>query len=137
MLLLNRLRSPPWIFSSALIWFLFLPLNGFAQTGSESDNDNWSFKVGVGVFAAPEYNGSDELDFLPFPSIEATYKDIFFASVIDGIGVNFIREENWGATFSWAGTMREKLSRSSPLMTVLCRSWKSLTSPDRFACMRP
>ncbi|QCF26156.1 MipA/OmpV family protein [Hydrocarboniclastica marina] len=100
MLPFSRLRSPPRILSNALICFLFLPFNVLAQTDSDADNDNWSFKVGAGLFAAPEYEGADELDVLPFPSFEATYKDIFFVSVIDGIGVHFIRQENWGATFS-------------------------------------
>ncbi len=36
---------------------------------------------------------------MPLPS-GAWAPPLFFASVIDGIGVNFIREENWGATFS-------------------------------------
>lgn len=98
MLLLNRLRSRPTIFLAVPVCLLLSPLNLFAQT--ESGDGGWSFKVGAGVYAAPEYTGSDEFDFLPFPSIEANYKDIFFASVIDGIGVHFIRQENWGATFS-------------------------------------
>jgi outer membrane protein len=98
-------RQRPLHGPSASLLVLLAGLAAWPHTGTAQDEPgeeagNWSVKVGAGAFSAPDYTGSDELDTLLFPSIEATYKDVFFASVIDGVGVNLLRREPWGVTLS-------------------------------------
>ena len=47
---------------------------------------DWRVSAGFGVYALPEYTGSDELQVLPIPLINATYKERFFFNVFDGLG---------------------------------------------------
>lgn len=85
---------------AALIFAWSAAIAGEPPTASDESVPDWSFKVGAGAYMGPEYDGSDDFESFLFPSIDATYKDIFFASVIDGIGFNLIRDPAWGVTVS-------------------------------------
>ncbi|OHC73663.1 MAG: hypothetical protein A3G18_02800 [Rhodospirillales bacterium RIFCSPLOWO2_12_FULL_58_28] len=57
--------------------------------------DDWSFAVGPGVAAQPEYVGSDKYQAWPLPIIEAKWKDKVFLSAQDGLGWNAIKTSNF------------------------------------------
>lgn len=93
----------------AMLMLLVLSVVGFAaeeDTGVESGesaqgpSSAWSFLAGAGVYVSPEYTGSDELDTLVFPSVDVFYKDIFFFSLTNGVGVNLIRDDVWWLSLS-------------------------------------
>jgi outer membrane scaffolding protein for murein synthesis (MipA/OmpV family) len=53
----------------------------------------WTFTIGAIGAIRPAYEGSDAYLFSPLPVVDIRYRDIFFASARDGIGVNVIRTE--------------------------------------------
>jgi len=59
----------------------------FAE-GKEADfeESDWQVRAGFGVYAFPESQGSDELEILPLPFIDVTYKDRYFFNFFDGLG---------------------------------------------------
>lgn len=61
-----------------------------AQTAPPS---GWSISVGAAVVATPRYEGSDRMRVLPLPAVDVRYRDLFFASVRDGIGLNLLSRD--------------------------------------------
>jgi len=55
----------------------------------------WSVTVGGGGIVGPRfrYLGSDETQALPFPYIDARWRDRVFVSAVEGVGVNLIATE--------------------------------------------
>jgi outer membrane scaffolding protein for murein synthesis (MipA/OmpV family) len=67
--------------------------SAFADNGQpESD---WRVTTGFGVYAFPEFDGSDEHQILPIPMIDVTYKNRFFFNLFDGIGMDVIKTEDF------------------------------------------
>lgn len=57
----------------------------------------WQIDIGPGVFATPQFPGSDSLRVLPIPALEVRYKNQFFASVQTGVGYNLLNTRKWRA----------------------------------------
>jgi outer membrane scaffolding protein for murein synthesis (MipA/OmpV family) len=58
--------------------------------------ENWTFVVGGGGYVSNVYGGSDESFIAPMPIAQASYKTgnlEFSASILDGIGINYLDEE--------------------------------------------
>ena len=36
---------------------------------------DWRFKIGAGAMLGPDYDGSDDYEFMPIPDIEINYRD--------------------------------------------------------------
>jgi outer membrane protein len=53
-------------------------------------SEGWDVSIGVGVAAAPTYQGSSSLRVLPLPLIDVKYGDRLFISPLGGVGVNVI-----------------------------------------------
>lgn len=60
-------------------------------------NLEWRFVLGAAVVAMPRYDGARPYHVQPGPVIDIRYKDIAFASVGEGLGVNILRGENYRA----------------------------------------
>lgn len=60
-------------------------------------NLKWRFVLGAAVVAEPRYDGARLYRLDPGPVIDIRYKDIAFASVGEGLGVNILRGENYRA----------------------------------------
>jgi outer membrane scaffolding protein for murein synthesis (MipA/OmpV family) len=58
---------------------------------------DWQVTVGGGVAATPAYEGSNETRVTPAPTVDIRYKDIAYASVGEGIGVNILHGTNYRA----------------------------------------
>lgn len=74
------------------------PVPGFAQALLERGETvaapvvgNWSLTVGALGALRPDYEGSDDYSFLGAPLVELRYRDAFFVSSRDGIGVTLVR----------------------------------------------
>jgi MipA family protein len=87
----------PWF--AALV--LAVPVPAFSADGASQPDieilpapaaqaPDWTFTLGGGAAAAPAYAGAKELKALPFPMISLNYRDIVFASPLDGIGANLL-----------------------------------------------
>ena len=73
-----------------------MPVHVFAQEGSH-EQEGWSYTVSVGSIYSPHYLGDDESQVSILPNVGATYEDIFFASLVEGIGYNAINSSGFKA----------------------------------------
>lgn len=70
------------------------PLSAQAQE-TLSTASGWKYNVGGGLMVAPKYMGDDSYGLYAVPSLSITYNDKFFASVEEGIGYNYLINDNW------------------------------------------
>jgi outer membrane scaffolding protein for murein synthesis (MipA/OmpV family) len=63
------------------------PAQAVAAAPRPSD---WTFTVGAGAFAVPSYPGASSARVMPVPVLDVRYRDRFFLSPFDGVGVNAI-----------------------------------------------
>jgi len=68
-----------------------------APAGDPPENTpmGWRFKVGAGALYAPAFVGSKDYQVIVFPTVKVEYKDLFFASVKEGVGYNAIHSDGW------------------------------------------
>ncbi|AFT87746.1 MipA/OmpV family protein [Paraburkholderia phenoliruptrix] len=61
---------------------------------------DWQLRVGAATSFQPRYEGSDRYHVMAGPSLDVRYKDLFFFSSGEGLGVNFAQGENWRASLA-------------------------------------
>jgi MipA family protein len=66
------------------------------QENAEREYD-WQIAVGGAVVYGPAFLGSKDYQLSALPNVEVRYKDRFFISVIDGIGADLIKKDNFRA----------------------------------------
>ncbi|WP_081987905.1 MipA/OmpV family protein [Sphingomonas sp. 37zxx] len=59
--------------------------------------NDWTLSIGMAPVLSPAWQGSNEMALSIFPDIRLNYRDILFASAIDGFGWNAINENGWRA----------------------------------------
>lgn len=62
-----------------------------------AEGPGWRVDLGAGVIGVPRFPGAKDLRVLPIPAFDIRYRDRFFASVRDGIGLNLLRFEGFRA----------------------------------------
>jgi MipA family protein len=77
------------LFATAVL----MPLHAVAQ--DRPPNQGWSYSIGAGVVAVPSYLGDDDYQLLALPNFRVTYSEKFFASFLEGVGYNVIKNDNW------------------------------------------
>jgi outer membrane protein len=65
-----------------------------AAAPEEATPSNWQIRVGAGAVYAPAFVGSDHYQLRAGPDLEVRYKDRFYFSVIDGVGVDVIKTDS-------------------------------------------
>lgn len=55
----------------------------------------WRFRVGAGALYAPAFMGSQDYQVIAFPQVKVEFKNLFFASVKEGVGYNVIHSGGW------------------------------------------
>lgn len=63
----------------------------------EPNLPDWRVQVGLAVEPKPAYEGARNYRTLAGPVIDVRYRDMYFASLGEGIGANLIRGENYSA----------------------------------------
>jgi hypothetical protein len=63
----------------------------------KSDVPDWQVETGLAEASRPLYTGSNDYRQLTGPVIDVRYKDIAFASIGEGLGVNLLRGDNYRA----------------------------------------
>ena len=94
--------------------FIMSTLGAFAVTGAASAASaaqaaetqaasDWKISVGPGLYVFPKYPGSSQLQVLPFPVQDISWKDRVFSQGPDVLGVNALLGENYhvGASLSF------------------------------------
>lgn len=71
------------------------PLQAVAQ--EEEADKGWEFTLGAGTILAPSYLGDDAYQLSAVPNLGVTYSDVFFASLLGGVGYNVINTQGWRA----------------------------------------
>jgi len=61
----------------------------------------WSVTALVSTEMLPRYSGSSSLQLRAYPLIDIRYKDVAFASAVEGIGVNLLHSHNVRAGFAF------------------------------------
>jgi outer membrane protein len=64
---------------------------------SAEPEDDWQLEIGAGGFYGPAFLGSKDYQLQVGPMVEVRYKDRFFLSVIDGVGFDLIKTDNFRA----------------------------------------
>lgn len=62
--------------------------------------EKWSFRFGAAASFQPRYDGSDQYRVMGGPNFDVRYRDLFFLSTGEGLGVNFAQGQNWRTTLS-------------------------------------
>src|SRR5260370_5481756 len=93
------------------------------SAAAEEDAPSWHVVVGMGAMAHPAYPGARSLSVLPLPLLDVRYGDLFFASVMGGVGLTLIAERAWHAGFA----ISPRLGRSDSSDARL-RGWGSITA---------
>src|SRR5882757_1425545 len=63
----------------------------------EPNLPDWRIQVGLAVEPRPAYEGARNYRTLAGPVIDVRYRDMYFASLGEGIGANLVRGENYSA----------------------------------------
>jgi outer membrane scaffolding protein for murein synthesis (MipA/OmpV family) len=58
---------------------------------------DWRVRLGAAFSLRPRYYGADRYQVVGGPSVDIRYRDLFFASTGEGVGVNVLRGPNWRA----------------------------------------
>ena len=84
-------------FQTIFIILITLSLSGLSHSslGQQSDQNKWTYSIGLGMAATPSYLGDDEYQLLLFPYFGVKYGDKFFASFFEGIGYNLVKTNTW------------------------------------------
>lgn len=80
----------------------------------ESEVPEWQIATGLAVEAQPLYAGSSTYREQPGPVIDVRYRDIAFASVGEGLGVNILRGDNYRAGMSIGYDLGREASHDLP-----------------------
>ncbi|MHB2169582.1 MipA/OmpV family protein [Alsobacter sp. R-9] len=56
------------------------------------ENTPWRASVGATTLMLPRYDGANRYLFFPLPLLELSYRDVFTASILDGLQVNLVRD---------------------------------------------
>jgi outer membrane scaffolding protein for murein synthesis (MipA/OmpV family) len=76
---------------------------------------DWNFTVGMGIASLPAYEGSNSTRLTAAPEFDIRYKDIAFASISEGVGVNILR----GTTYRAGVAMTYDMGREHNAATRL------------------
>jgi outer membrane scaffolding protein for murein synthesis (MipA/OmpV family) len=79
----------------------------------EPNIPEWRFVLGVAGVAMPLYEGSRPYRIEPAPVIDIRYRDIAFASVGEGLGVNLLRGPNYRAGIAIGYDLGRRVSDDS------------------------
>ncbi|KDB08216.1 MltA-interacting MipA family protein [Burkholderia sp. lig30] len=66
----------------------------------EPQQADWEVTVGAAMALQPRYPGASRYWVLGGPTIDVRYRDLFFVSTGEGVGVNVLRGPNWRVTLS-------------------------------------
>ncbi|CAG2157083.1 hypothetical protein LMG31506_05902 [Cupriavidus yeoncheonensis] len=76
----------------------------------------WEVRLGAAAMLRPRYDGSSKYIVIAGPSIDIRYRDIAFASIGEGLGVNVLRGKNYRAGIALTYNLGRRSKESSPLL---------------------
>lgn len=76
----------------------------------------WEVRLGAAAMLRPRYDGSSKYIVIAGPSIDIRYRDIAFASIGEGLGVNVLRGKNYRAGIALSYNLGRRAKENSPLL---------------------
>jgi outer membrane scaffolding protein for murein synthesis (MipA/OmpV family) len=76
----------------------------------------WEVRLGAAAMLRPRYDGSSKYIVIGGPSVDIRYRDIAFASIGEGLGVNVLRGKNWRAGVALTYNFGRRAEENSPLL---------------------
>ncbi|AQV97525.1 structural protein MipA [Cupriavidus necator] len=76
----------------------------------------WQVRLGAAGMVRPRYDGSSNYTFIAGPSVDIRYRDLAFASIGEGLGVNLLRGKNWRAGIALAYNLGRRAEENSPIL---------------------
>ncbi|MGN5478537.1 MipA/OmpV family protein [Cupriavidus basilensis] len=76
----------------------------------------WEIRLGAAAMVRPRYDGSSDYIVIGGPSIDIRYRDLAFASIGEGLGVNVLRGKNWRAGVALSYNLGRRAKESSPVL---------------------
>lgn len=67
-----------------------------AAKGAPTKKD-WTIRIGAGALLSPTFVGSSDYQLMAVPALKLSFRNIFFASVEDGVGYAVINQHGWRA----------------------------------------
>nr|WP_111520369.1 MULTISPECIES: MipA/OmpV family protein [Cupriavidus] len=80
----------------------------------QDDIPDWQVRLGAAAMLRPRYDGSSEYIVIGGPSIDIRYRDLAFASIGEGLGVNLLRGRNWRAGIALTYNLGRRGQEDSP-----------------------
>lgn len=75
---------------------------------------DWEIRLGGAAMVRPRYDGSSEYIPIFGPSIDIRYRDLAFASIGEGLGINVLRGKNWRAGIALSYNLGRRAQEDSP-----------------------
>ncbi|KWR90521.1 MipA/OmpV family protein [Cupriavidus sp. IDO] len=75
---------------------------------------DWEIRLGGAAMVRPRYDGSSEYIPIFGPSIDIRYRDLAFASIGEGLGINVLRGKNWRAGIALTYNLGRRAQEDSP-----------------------
>ncbi|WP_281017433.1 MULTISPECIES: MipA/OmpV family protein [unclassified Minwuia] len=88
-------RTTPVVLALALAVAVPQIVRAQEQGNPGEGESDWQISVGAGVITGPLYLGDDAYAASAVPNVRVTYKDLFFASLGEGVGYNLIKSGGW------------------------------------------
>lgn len=80
--------APVW---RHVLLLAFLPVAALSPgQANAQEEDDWQAMLGAGAIYAPDYEGSDEYEVMPFPFVAVSYRDLLYVRGPE-IGLNLVR----------------------------------------------
>ncbi|AXF11052.1 hypothetical protein CUJ91_24440 [Paraburkholderia graminis] len=92
-----------FVLKAAACGFAVAACAGAAHADEPQAASDWKISVGPGLYVFPKYPGSSQIQVLPFPVQDISWKDRVFSQGPDVLGVNALAGENYhaGASLSF------------------------------------
>ncbi|WP_168787524.1 MipA/OmpV family protein [Paraburkholderia aromaticivorans] len=68
---------------------------GIAHADEPQTDSDWKISIGPGMYVFPKFPGSSQLQVLPFPQQDISWKDRLFSQGPDVLGINVLRAGNY------------------------------------------
>jgi outer membrane scaffolding protein for murein synthesis (MipA/OmpV family) len=92
-----------FVLKAAVCGFAVATCASAAHADEQQAASDWKISVGPGLYVFPKYPGSSQIQVLPFPVQDISWKDRVFSQGPDVLGVNALAGENYhaGASLSF------------------------------------
>lgn len=105
--------------AAALAAFTACCTTSVARADEPEPPADWKVSIGPGLYVFPKFPGSSQLQVLPFPMQDISWKDRIFSQGPDVLGVNALEGDNYHLGMSVSFDFQSRSSSDSPRLSGL------------------